>query len=323
MSGTDQKDFGLTEEEQAAMAELEAQIADTDADDPLFNPDEVVKPQAGEQQQEGGDQEEEEEQAALTPEEEQAKADKEAAEAEEAAKAKAEQEAADEAAKAKEPDPAPPRAPMLVAEAPEDAEAKLADIATKKAELADKFDEGDLTSKEFTAQMDALSKEERTLERAIDKAQIAQDLENQRLTNERMSEINSFLKGVDIPHDPKNLRFRVLDAAVRDVASDEANVNLSATEVMQKAYDLCVSEGALVPKKEAAAPAAKATEPAPKAKTPINAPPNLSKLPASEITSTEDNRFAYLNRITDPDKREAAFNKLSSADQEAYLATGG
>lgn len=318
MSGTDQKDLGLTEEEQAAMAELEAQMADTDADDPLFSPEEVVKPQAGKQEEE-----EEEEQEALTPEEEQAKADAAQAAADEAAKAQADADAAAEAAKAKEAEPAPPRAPMLVAEAPEDAEAKLADIATKKAELADKFDDGDLTSKEFTAQMDALSKEERTLERAIDKAQIAQDLENQRLTNERMSEINSFLKSVEIPHDPKNLRFRVLDAAVRDVASDEANINLSATEVMQKAYDLCVSEGALAPKKAAADPAAKVDEPEKPARTPINAPPTLANLPASEITNTEDNRFAYLNRITDPDKREAAFAKLSVAEQEAYLATGG
>lgn len=314
MAGTEHVNADLTDAEQEALLELEAQMADTDADDPLFNPDEVVKDH-GEQEQEQEEEEQEEEQEALTPEQEQSKADEEAA-----AKAKADEEAAAaEAAKGNEPEQV--RAPILLAEAPEGAEARLAEIPSEKASLAEKFDDGELTSKEYLEELEKLNKEERTLERAIDKAQIAQDLENQRVTNERMAEINTFLKEVDIPHDPKNLRFKVLDAAVRDVANDEANANLSAREVMQLAYDLCVKEGALQAKKPADAPAKTTTKPA--TKTPIKAPPSLANLPASEITSTEDNRFAYLNRITDPDKREAAFNKLSASDQEAYLATGG
>jgi hypothetical protein len=325
MSDADKINADLTEEEQAAMAELEAQMADTDADDPLFDPSAVVT-DAGtqEDQQQAQEQQQATEQEALTPEQEQEKADADEAAA---AQKKIDDDAAAAAAEAAKPqEEAPARAPILVAEAPEGAEARLAEIATAKAELGDKFDDGDLTSKEYQAELDKLSKEERTLERAIDKAQIAQDLENQRITNERMNEINTFLKEVEIPHDPKNLRFRVLDAAVRDVANDEANVNLSAREVMQKAYDLCIAEGALVAKKAPAAADDKKTDPPAKtapAKTPINAPPSLANLPASEVTSTEDNRFAYLNRITDPDKREAAFAKLSAADQEAYLATGG
>lgn len=325
MSDADKINADLTDEEQAAMAELEAQMADTDADDPLFDPSAVVTDSGTqEDQQQAQEQQQADDQEALTPEQEQEKADADEAAA---AQKKIDDDAAAAAAEAAKPqEEAPARAPILVAEAPEGAEARLAEIATAKAELGDKFDDGDLTSKEYQAELDKLSKEERTLERAIDKAQIAQDLENQRITNERMNEINTFLKEVEIPHDPKNLRFRVLDAAVRDVANDEANVNLSAREVMQKAYDLCIAEGALVAK--AKTPAAvvddkKTTQQPAKQKAPINAPPSLANLPASEITNTEDNRFAYLNRITDPDKREAAFAKLSAADQEAYLATGG
>lgn len=312
MSGTP-NNADLTEEEQAAMLELEAQMADTDADDPLFDPSAVVTPPAGEQVEEQQEEEqEEEEQEELTPEEQQAKDDQAATD-----KLKADEEAA--AAETEDPfsvsSVTAPRSPMLTAHAPENADELLEAIATKKAELSDKFDDGDMTSKEYQAELDKLSKDERALERAIDKAQIAQDLENQRITNERMVEINTFLKEVEIPHDPKNLRFNVLNTAVIAVANEEANANLSAREVMQLAYDLCIKEGALQAKKPAA--------PAPKAKTPIQAPPTLASLPASEINSTEDNRFAYLNRITDPDKREAAFNKLTAADQEAYLATGG
>lgn len=308
MADTDNINPDLTEEEQAAMAELEAQLADTDADDPLFNPEEVVKGEEGEQ--------EEEEQ-----EEEKQEQEEEAGKEDAAKDEKTEETPADTETQQVEP---PARAPILVADAPEDAEAKLAEIAEKKAKLAEAFDDGEKTSKEYQVELDALNKEERAIERAIDKAQIAQDLENQRLTNERMTEINTFLKEVDIPHDPKNLRFRVLDAAVRDVANDEANANLSAREVMQKAYDLCIAEGALVAKAKAPAAADDKTAKQPgKQKTPIKAPPTLASMPSAEINDTDANRFAYLNRITDPDKREAAFAKLSAADQEAYLATGG
>lgn len=316
MSGTP-NNADLTEEEQAAMIELEAQMADTDADDPLFDPSAVVAPQVGEQvEEQQKERQEEEEQEELTPEEQQAKDDQEAAD-----KLKADEEAA-EAARLEAEKPEPQRAaPILVAEVPEGAETRLTEIATEKGALADKFDDGDMTSKEYQAELEKLNKEERGLERQIDKAQMARDLENQRITNERMTEIDTFLKEVGIPNNNKNLRFKVLDAAVIEVASDEANVNLSAREVMQKAYDLCIAEGALQAKK--VDPAPKDPAPAAKTKTPIKAPPTLASLPASEINSTEDNRFAYLNRITNPDSREAAFNKLSAADQEAYLATGG
>lgn len=319
MSGTP-NNADLTEEEQAAMIELEAQMADTDADDPLFDPSAVVAPQVGEQAEQQQE-EQEEEQEELTPEEQQAKDDQDAAD-----KLKADEDAAAAAKlEAEKTEQQPQRAaPILVAEVPEGAETRLTEIATEKGALADKFDDGDMTSKEYQAELEKLNKEERGLERQIDKAQMARDLENQRITNERMTEINTFLKEVGIPNDNKNLRFKVLDAAVIEVASDEANVNLSAREVMQKAYDLCIAEGALQAKKAAdPAPAAKTQAAPAKQKTPIVAPPTLAGLPASEINSTEDNRFAYLNRITDPDKRETAFNKLSAADQEAYLATGG
>lgn len=325
MPRTDHIDESLTDDEREALEELKAQMADTDETDPLFNPAEVVAGQPGTEEQG----KEDDQQVELTPEEQ---AEKDEAEAL-AAQVARDEAAAKEAAEVDGKNPGEPaktdpvveaqapRAPMLAAEMPEDADTKLADIATRKAALSDKFDEGDLTSKEFQAQVDALNKEERTLERAIDKAQIAQDLENQRLTNERMTEIDRFLKEVEIPNDNKNLRFNVLNTAVIAVANDEANINLSPREVMQKAYDLCVSEGALQPKKapEPAKPAPAEAKP----KTPIKAPPTLANLPAAEINNTEDNRFAYLNRIANPDIREREFAKLSAADQEAYLATGG
>lgn len=304
---------GITDEEQAALAELEQQLNDAADNDEEFNPENVHK----EVEQE----EEQEQQAAKTPEEEQAEADAQAQADADKAKTDA---AAAEAAKQPEQQPAeqkPQAAPYLVAEAPADAEAKLADIATKKGELATKFDDGEVTTAEYQAELDKLNREERTIERQIDRAQLAAEMEEQRATNERETAINTFLAGVDIPRDPKNLRFQVLDAAVRNVASDEANAELTAPQIMQKAYDLCVEQGVLQAKASTKQIEAKPQQ-AP-AKKQIEAPPTLARMPAAEATDTGENRFAWLTAIRDPDKHEAAFAKLSAADQEAYLAAGG
>jgi hypothetical protein len=208
--------------------------------------------------------------------------------------------------------------PVLVAQIPEGTVERLAAIGDEKKAITAKFDDGDLTASEMNAELDALNREERKLERVIDRAEIATDLENQRITNDRTKEISTFLSDVGIPNNPQNLRFQTLNQAVIQVASDPVNATLGATAIMQKAHELCVKEGVLPPK------AGKAEVPGAKAPTPpkiLNAPPTLAGVPASDIAATEENRFAHLNRMN-PDQREAAFGKMSEADQNAYLAAG-
>lgn len=204
-------------------------------------------------------------------------------------------------------------APILVAEAPEDAEAQLQQIASEKEALVAKFDDGELTAKEYQAELDKLNKQERSIERAIDKAQIAADMESQRQINEREATINGFLSDVGIKRDFGDLRFAALDSAVKVVANRPESAELGVREILQKAYDLCVEQGVI--QKKSAEPVQ------PKQRKPIAAVPNLARVPASDMTSTDDgNRFAHLDRL-DPVAREAAFSKMSPADQEAYLAS--
>jgi hypothetical protein len=323
---------GLTEDEVSALAEMNAQIAGASDDDPVFNIDEVVR--KGQTPEDAGlmvEKAKQEADAAAA-----AKADTDAAAAAlaaaEAAKGAVEptpeeKAAADAAALAaaaqEEPAPATDvkaNQPVLVAQVPEGTVERLAAIADDKKAITAKFDDGDMTASEMNAELEALNKEERKLERVIDRAEIATDLENQRITNERTNEINTFLSDVKIPNDPKNLRFQTLNQAVIQVASDPANATLGATAIMQKAHDLCVAEGVLPAKaaKTDAAPPAKPPVAAPKV---LNAPPSLASVPASDIAATEENRFVHLNRMN-PDQREAAFSKMSEADQNAYLAAG-
>jgi len=207
------------------------------------------------------------------------------------------------------------KAPLYVAEAPADAEAKLTQIAEQKAALVDKFDDGELTAKEYQQQLDALSKEERTIERQLDKAQIAEEMEQQRVTNERNATIGGFLNEVGIPWDDQNPAFAAFNKFVIKVANDPANAESSTREILEKAHAGYAELFGIKKAEKVEEPAAKPTA----VKKPIKAPPTLAKLPAAEMSDTDEgNRFAHLDRM-DPVSREAALSKLSDADRDNYL----
>lgn len=309
---------GMTEAEQAALAELTEQIDGASDDDPVFNVDDVVRTKQTA-----------EDAGTLTPKTEaQAKADAEEPKVETDPAAKVDEPTKEEPAKedpAKvDADPvvaveAPLYQPLLIAQAPEGAAERLAAITEEKKALSAQFDDGDLTATEMNNAIDKLNDEALDIKMAVAEAKMAEKLEMQRITNERTVEINTFLRDVSIPNDPSNLRFKTLNQAVIDVASDPANAALGATAIMQKAYDLCVTEGVLPPKSLKSDPVdKKAIVVPPKV---LNAPPTLATLPASELSATEENRFAHLNRMG-PDAREKAFAKMSEADQNAYLSAG-
>src|SRR5690554_2651355 len=221
---------GLTDEEREAMEELKAMEAAATDDDPEVDDDEL---EAADKEAETDEDEDEQDDEAAADDGEGGESDDDAGDDDGADRDRSEE-----------------RAPLLVAEAPEDAEERLSKISDEKAKLVEQFDDGELTAKEYQQQLDALNKEERQVELALHKAQIAADMEEQRLANEREAAINAFLKEVDIPRDPTNLRFATLDAAVRLVASDESNADLSAREILQKAYGMCVEQGTLAPKQQ-------------------------------------------------------------------------
>lgn len=337
---------GLTEVEQSALAELEEQQK-SDGDEPLFNADDVHKPGAGEEE-DGGEELSPEGQAAADAaaqlalenagaEDPEAVAAAAAAAAaaksptaeEQAAldKAAADELAAAEAEKNKKP-AVDHGSPLYIAKAPEGFDDKMKGIGEQKAELAKQFDDGDKTTAEYQAELDSLNRQERELERQMDRHKMSVEMEEQRVNNVRTAEINAFLASVDIPYDPNNLKFRTIDNAVRLVASLPEHENSSPTVIMQASYDLCVKEGVLQPKpkpddaaKLAADKLAADKKAVTEKKKPLNVPQTLASLPASSVSETEENQFAHLNRMN-PDQREAAFSKLTPAQQDAYLAAG-
>lgn len=230
------------------------------------------------------------------------------------ADADADAEEVDEPEESQKPRPAP----ILTAEDAEDADERLTEIAEQKERLIEQFDDGDLTAKEYQLELDKLAKQEREIEQTVFKANIAREMAEQQQHNEWMAQVDAFL--TENPHYRQSkLMYQTLDIAVRQVASDEANRNLSGRQILEKAHSQIVEQFGLEGEKEAGADKA-ARKPGRK---PISAPPTLARVPAADMTETENTRWSKLDRLmeTDPERYEREVAKLSEADHEAYLAS--
>lgn len=206
-------------------------------------------------------------------------------------------------------------APLLAADAPADADEKLAEIARQKEELVLRFDDGELTAKEYQLEMDKLAKQEREIEQAQFKAKLAQEMAEQQQRNAWLATVNQFLSE-HAEYRQYPLRYKALDVAVRELAAQEENQGLSGREILEKAHEQIVEQFGLARTEDDPKPEGK------KRRKPIEAPPTLANVPAASATETEDGRWARLDRLmeTDPERYERELAKLSDADRDAYLA---
>lgn len=278
-------DDGLTDEERLALAEEEGADTQAAADDTAG--DTSDDDSAGEQA---------------------------AAADADAAKTAADTAAAEAATKEAEEAPPQQQAPILVAPPPEDAAAKLAEIDTKKEALLTQFDDGDITAKEYQKQLDALAKEERAIERAQDRAELASQMEQQRLQNEWTATCNTFVETHSIYKDNPRL-YKALDQEVRDLATKPETANWSGQKFLEEAHKALKSAFKFAD-----------DTPAPKQKAPPvdrNLPPNLAKVPAADVEDTNGGRFAVLDRMasSDPVGYEETLAKMPEAERNAYLAS--
>lgn len=226
-------------------------------------------------------------------------------------------QAAAAAAEPGQPASAPQSAPILVAEAPADADAKLAEIKAKKDDVINRFDDGDITAKEMQAELDTLGKEERTIERAIDKAQIATDLEEQRKRNEWSGQCNEFLSRPEHAEyeGGKGERFEHLNETLMALAKMPRNAGLTGPELLAKAHTLVKAE-----RGEAVTPAATAKGKQQVIPKPA-LPPNLAGVPSAASNDPGEGKYASLDRLqtANPEGYEAALAKMSDAERDAYL----
>lgn len=206
--------------------------------------------------------------------------------------------------------PAVTQAPAFVAEAPVDAAAKLEKIAADKAALAAKWDAGDIGAVEYQATLDGLYKDERKIEAAVLKHEMATEMATQQKLAAWQAECTSFMAAhpeyaVGTP------LFDKLNGLVKALGADGSRTDSEALALAHKMVQ--VETGTYVP--PAAAPTAKPAAP-PTVKPAL--PPTLAGLPSAGATNPGESRFSSLDRL-EGEAFEAAFAKLSAADRDAYM----
>ena len=211
--------------------------------------------------------------------------------------------------------PAIPSQPVFVADAPQDADVKLAEIGTKKGELIAQFDDGDITAKEYQEQLDTLSKQEREIEMAIMKADMAADMEKQRKMNEWVSTVNNFLDANKMYREKPRL-YRALDQEVKEIAVTPEAANWDGNQILKKAHENLAAEFGFTTEAPAAEKPGKTKIPKP------DLPPNLSKVPAADNNDMGAGKYAALDRLasTNPIAYEEAIAKMSDSERDSYLS---
>lgn len=212
-------------------------------------------------------------------------------------------------------------APVFVAEAPKDSDKHLTEIKTQKSTLADQFDEGDITAKEYQHKLDDLNRQEREIEREIDRARIASDMEEQRKSNSWNDAQSDFLS--EHPEYNDATRGQMFNAVFRTVSQREEFHDLPVTranslKLLRAAHEAYVvaTGGKPAPAKEDKDTTGNNT----KAKR-TELPQTLSHVPASDVNDTNNGKWAALDSLREKDY-EAYEEKLfgmSEKDREAYL----
>lgn len=193
-----------------------------------------------------------------------------------------------------------------------DHSAKLAEIDGKLAKLDELFDEGELTSKEYRDQQNALMAEKRDIEHDELKAKVKQELDAENGKREWMKAQERFFKAEE------NARFRddevllgALDQQVRKLAVTPEAANLTGDEILARARAVIAKSFGLA---EAAAPR-KDGKPARPQRPKV--PVDMGGLPAAGSERPQDGKFSHLNGLTG-EALEDAVSRLSPADQEAW-----
>lgn len=228
---------------------------------------------------------------------------------------------ADEAAK--EPDQ--PK-PLFRAELPADLADKYAALDTKEEELIAKFDDGDMTTREYNAELRKLNEERNDLKWLERKAELSQETAQQQQQDVWVSTVEAFLPDHPVISESEE-NWNSFDQVLRTVTAVRINAGQPYGKAeLERAYKIWADERGI----SAKAPAAKDPEPAAKAPAAKNKqekelPPTLAKVPAASNEDTDDGKYAALDRLMDKDPQayQAAIAKMSQSELDAYTKFSG
>jgi hypothetical protein len=205
-------------------------------------------------------------------------------------------------------DSRPAPVPLIKGDLPADFNDRVTALNEREDALVEKFEEGDLTTKEYNAELRKINKERGDLEWLARKAELSQEASKGEAERDWYGEVDAFLK--DHPEIMLNqTRTSSYDAIVREVTSATMKAGGTPGRAdLEKAHKQWANDLGIT---VAADPGRKPQ------KGPKNVPPTLANAPAADITETEDGKFAQLDRLaeTDPLAYERAISKMTSTSR--------
>jgi hypothetical protein len=231
-----------------------------------------------------------------------------------------------------EEEPVKATPPLLNADLPADFDAQMEAIASRRTEirterraLTDKYEDGDMTAKEYHDQLDKLDDElselndkRADLRMQESKARIAHEANQSQAEQRWYSTVEVFMS--EHPEITKNQTLtQAYDTIVQRVTAETMKSGKEpGIADLRKAYKQWAEDlGVASPEKKAEQPAQQKPQ---EQRQQRNVPPTLGKVPAAENNTTDDGKYAYLDRLAerDPVKYEEALAKLSPAQWEEY-----
>lgn len=219
----------------------------------------------------------------------------------------------------------------------EDYDQIKADFKQQKADLRDKWRDGDLTDEEFDQQSDALddSRETAVAEARAAKAAQARQAAREQEEQALIEEARSYFK--EFPDLASKAHIMDLDRHVGIVTASSRYNNLSAREKLEKAHALYVAEGRVAgfdvpgaekfgatdqkPAKEQQK-AQQTQQAKPKPRRP-EAPKTLANVPAAASNSAIDGKYGQLEHILmngTVEEQMAALSKLPDDERERFAS---
>lgn len=202
---------------------------------------------------------------------------------------------------------------------PKDAEETVKGISQQIVELADKFDAGDLSAREYHEQRTKLDTESIELRMQINDARKAW---GKALNDWSSRTCKAFIRDHQQYDAEKSPTLNnMLDAEVRRLQVDSPDP--FNPRILRKAHaNIQAAIGNPVPDKPKAAARAKDKAPVVPGKKP-QVPPTLARVPQDEIEDAEGGKYARLSRLSDRDPHafEVAFMRLSPKERDEYLAS--
>lgn len=236
-----------------------------------------------------------------------------------------EQQDQQEQQKAQQPE-APVPQPVFKPVATEELKAKYDDIDKREEELIEKFEEGELTTREYNAQLRELNKERGDLDWQQRKDELNRESVEQQIERQWQADVKAFAeRHPEIYASEED--FKALDLLVQSITKAKAEQGLRYGEAdLERAYRIWADERGIAPPKPAneepkQEQAAQQQQKQPKQQQKaLDIPPTLAKVPAAAPEDTDDGKFAALDRMadSDPQKYQETIARMSAEEYDAY-----